>query len=44
MDAQLEKLYQDQIRNEWYSAYLYMSMAAHFESANLEGFAHWMKK
>ena len=44
MDAQLEKLYQDQIKNEWYSSYLYLSMAAHFESANLDGFAHWMKK
>ena len=44
MDTQLEKLWQDQIRNEWYSEYLYMSMAAWFESANLEGFAHWMYK
>ena len=44
MDKQLEKLYQDQIRNEWYSAYLYLSMAAWFESANFEGFAHWMYK
>jgi len=42
MDKQLEKLYQDQIKNEWYSAYLYISMAAYFESINLEGFAHWM--
>jgi ferritin len=42
MDKQLEKLWQDQIKNEWYSEYLYMSMAAWFESANLEGFAHWM--
>jgi ferritin len=42
MDKQLEKLYQDQIKNEWYSAYLYLSMAAWFETANLEGFAHWM--
>ena len=44
MDKQLEKLIQDQIKNEWYSAYLYLSMAAYFESANLEGFAHWMYK
>ena len=44
MDKQLEKLIQDQIRNEWYSAYLYVSMAAYFELENLEGFAHWMKK
>jgi ferritin len=44
MDKQLEKLYQDQIKNEWYSAYFYMSMAAYFESENFDGFAHWMKK
>jgi len=33
----------DQIKNELFSAYLYLSMAAHFESTNLSGFAHWMK-
>jgi ferritin len=44
MEKKLQDLYQDQIKNEWYSAYLYMSMAAYFEAANLEGFAHWMKK
>jgi ferritin len=44
MDKQLEKLIQDQIKNEWYSAYLYLSMAAYFESVNLDGFAHWMYK
>ncbi len=44
MDKQLEKLYQEQIKNEWYSAYFYLSMAAWFEAENLEGFAHWMKK
>jgi ferritin len=44
MDKQLEKLIQDQIRNEWYSAYLYLSMAAYFETINLEGFAAWMYK
>jgi len=44
MDAQLEKLLQDQVRNEWYSAYLYLSMAVWAEMMNLEGFAHWMKK
>ncbi len=33
----------EQIKNELYSAYLYLSMAAHFESTNLSGFAHWMK-
>jgi ferritin len=33
----------EQIKNELYSAYLYLSMAAHFESANLPGFASWMR-
>ncbi|HEY9076491.1 MAG TPA: ferritin [Anaerolineaceae bacterium] len=32
-----------QIQYELASGYLYLSMAAHFESANLGGFAHWMK-
>jgi ferritin len=44
MDKQLEKLIQDQIKNEWYSAYLYLSMAAYFETVTLEGFAKWMYK
>ena len=44
MDKQLEKLFQDQVKNEWYSAYLYLSMAAWFEAQNFEGFAHWMYK
>jgi ferritin len=44
MDKNLQGLYQDQIKNEWYSAYLYLSMVSYFESVNLDGFAHWMKK
>ncbi len=32
-----------QIKLELYSAYLYLSMSAHFEAVNLEGFAHWMR-
>jgi len=32
----------DQLNAEWYSSYLYISMAAYFESLNLKGFAHWM--
>jgi len=31
-----------QINAELYSAYLYLSMSAYFESANLPGFAAWM--
>lgn len=32
----------NQITHELYSAYLYLSMAAYFESENLLGFANWM--
>lgn len=32
-----------QINAELYSAYLYLSMAAWFESKNLKGFANWMR-
>lgn len=31
-----------QINAELYSAYLYYSMAAYFESLSLKGFSHWM--
>ena len=33
----------EQIKNELYSAYLYLSMSAYCEAANLSGFAHWMR-
>jgi len=33
----------EQINKEIFSAYLYYSMAAYFDSLNLEGFANWMK-
>ncbi len=33
----------EQIKNEFYSAYLYLSMAAYCDSVNLLGFAHWMR-
>jgi ferritin len=33
----------EQIKNELYSAYLYLSMAAYFETGNLPGSAHWMR-
>jgi ferritin len=32
-----------QLNAELYSAYLYLSMAAYFENANLRGMAQWMK-
>ena len=33
----------DQIGHEFFSAYLYLAMSAHFETLNLRGFAGWMR-
>ncbi|MBI5653180.1 MAG: ferritin [Chloroflexi bacterium] len=33
----------EQINNEYYSAYLYLSMSAYFEALNLPGSAKWMR-
>ncbi|MBN1124547.1 MAG: ferritin [Sedimentisphaerales bacterium] len=38
----MEKALNGQVNAELYSAYLYLSMAAWFESKNLSGFANWM--
>lgn len=43
MDKKLQQAFNDQIKHELYSAYIYLSMAAYFETKNLPGFAHWMK-
>jgi ferritin len=39
----VEDAINEQIKNELYSAYLYLAMSAHFEAANLPGSAHWMR-
>ncbi len=39
----LQNAINEQIKNELYSAYLYLAMSAHFETANLAGFAKWMR-
>lgn len=43
LSKNIEKAFSDQINNEFFSAYLYLSMANYFESIDLKGFAHWMK-
>lgn len=43
INSKVEVALNDQIRKEFYSSYLYLSMAAHFVSMNFNGFAHWMK-
>ena len=42
--AALQNAFNEQIQKEFYSSYLYLAMAAHFEATNLPGFAAWMKK
>ncbi|MHC4520104.1 MAG: ferritin [Planctomycetota bacterium] len=39
----MEKALNDQINAELYSAYIYLAMAAYFESENLTGSASWMR-
>ena len=43
LNPQLEKAINNQLNSELYSANLYLSMAAYFESINLKGFANWMR-
>ncbi len=39
----LQDAINQQINSEMYSAHLYLSMAAYFETLSLTGFAHWMR-
>ena len=43
LNKNVEKAINDQIVAELYSAYMYLSMSAYFESENLDGFGRWMK-
>jgi len=43
INEKLEKVINEQINAEMYSAYLYLSMSAYLESINLPGFASWMR-
>ena len=43
MDAKLQKLLNQQINKEFYSAYLYLDFSNYFESVGLNGFANWYK-
>jgi len=43
MNKRMEEAINKQINAELYSAYLYASMAAYFESQGLPGFASWMR-
>lgn len=43
LNLKVEQSINDQINAELYSAYLYLSMSAWFETENLPGFASWMR-
>lgn len=43
LSSRLQEALNAQIGHELYSAHLYLSMAAYFESLTLPGFAHWMR-
>ena len=40
---ELQKMLNEQVKNEINAGYIYLSMAAWFEAKNLPGFAKWMK-
>lgn len=43
LNKKIQDAINEQINKELYSAYLYLAMAAYFDSNNLPGFAHWMR-
>ena len=43
LSKKMQDAINEQIKNELYSGYLYLAMAAYAEAQNLPGFAHWMK-
>jgi ferritin len=43
INEKIESLLNDQVNKELFSAYLYLSIEAYFNSINLQGFAHWFR-
>ena len=43
ISGKIVKIINDQINFEYYSAYIYFSMCAHFKSQGMNGFANWMQ-
>jgi ferritin len=44
LSQELERLINNQINNEYQSAYIYLGMAAYFEGTPYGGFARWMRQ
>lgn len=43
LSKSVEEALNEQIRHEFASAYVYLSMCAYFERSSLSGFAHWAR-
>lgn len=43
LGKKLQDAFNEQMKNEFFSAYLYMAMAGYFQSEDLPGFASWMR-
>ena len=43
MNAAVQDAFNEQIKKELFSGYLYLFMSAHFDHTNFPGFAHWMR-
>jgi ferritin len=43
MSQTMQDAFNEQMKQEFYSSYLYLSMSAYCEGANLPGLAHWMR-
>ena len=43
LSSKMQEALNKQLNAELYSSYLYLAMAAHFESVNLPGMAHWVR-
>ena len=44
LSKEVQDALNNQIKNEYFASYTYLSMAAHCESINLRGFAKWLRK
>ena len=43
LSQSVQEAINSQVTKEFYASQLYLAMSAHFEAANLRGFAHWMR-
>ncbi len=43
IDAKMQDAFNEQVKAEFYSSHLYLSMSAYLETIDLPGFANWMR-